>query len=317
MNCRRLLSSSGQFHQPFVAVAKSTTGRLPIVLLSASLALIALLSSKLWDGREENLRLAEEKKALIGRIAEMNRRFIESDTSLTKSSGERMPELDAEIKRERDASVADWQKKYAPFRHRDLLRIIWIRYHEAIALLNLPRDEHAQLLELLCEREETSLDAMDVARAAGITDPKEIKKATDAARSAVSEEIDGLIGAPALESLEDSVALKTQEIAIDRNVGVDLAMGGIALTQDQETGLAQIYVDLSKKAAAASLSASNPASSDISSQPPSVVVQRQSEDDAYVLGRAAAILTPEQMVVLKSYLDWSNQRTLVSLEIPK
>jgi hypothetical protein len=274
-----------------------------------SLAIIALLFLKLKTSEQENHQLSEKQTALVGQIAAMNGKLGKSASVDGKPGDKLVTEAATVHKVEPSAELASWQRKYAPIRHTNLLRIVWIRYHEAIAKLNLPRTEQMQLLNLLLARDEGGYDAADAARSAGISDPQEIKQAVAAAKNSVSGEIATLIGSSGLESVDNSVALKSQETGIELNVGAQLAMDGIPLTPDQEAGLAQIYADVYKQ---------NPTSSghdfyDAASQ----IIEHQADTEASVLNKASAFLTPEQVADLKNYIGWSSQRSKLTAEMPK
>lgn len=77
-------------------------------------------------------------------------------------------------------------------------------------------------------------------------------------------------------------------------------MDGIPLTPEQKTGVAQIYDDVSKQMPAAPAEGSDPSIPEM--------LKQQAERESAILGSAAAILTPEQLAVLKSSIEWSNER---------
>ena len=268
-----------------------------------SLILVALLSFRLVRSKLENDQLTEKQKTLAGQIAAVSKRPVKRDSAETKSAGKQKTESSGDNKLAPSLEADSWRKRREAFRHRDVLRVAWFRYHEAMAKLNLTHEKQVQLLDLLRDREEGWFDAKEAAISLGIGDPQEINQALAAARNSMSEKIAALIGDSGLETLDSSLVLKAQEGAISGGVGADLAMDGIPLTPEQETGLAQICADVSKQFPTGSTSGSNP--------------QQSANSEAAVLEKAAAILTPDQMADLKVYIDWSNQRATILADRPR
>ena len=279
-------------------------------LFLASLAVIGLLSFRLAEGKRESRLMAERQDALKGQIALLSeRRASPAPAPAEAAFGERqVPESEIVRKPDRNPLVTAWQRRFAEFRHRDMLRYAWFRYHEAVARLNLPRDKQAQLLELLRAREEAANDARDAANAAGITDYQEIDRAATVARNEVAREIAGLVGESGLESLDNFQAMSMQVMGIDRSVGADLGMEGIPLTRDQETELAQVYVDVAKQFSTSSFDGFHG---------PSDMAKQQADSQSLILSRAEAILAPDQLAALKAYFEYANQRAKLLDEAPK
>lgn len=264
-------------------------------LFLASLILSALLLFQLKRSEKEHYRLTEGQRALEDQLETIGSMSVKTESSEAKAGDKQKTESDAARKAEYDVLMSAWQKKFAQFSHRQNLRNVWTWYHEAIAKLNLPHDKQMRLLNLLRAREEAGYDASEAANSIGITDSHEINQAIISAKNTATEEMTALVGSAAIESIDNSPDLKGQEQRIDRSVGADLAIDGIPLTQEQETGLAQIYETVSKQ---------YPINSDDGSNNP----QQRANSGAAVLEKAAAILTPEQMTDLKNYIDWSNQQ---------
>lgn len=284
--------------------------RLRKTLFAGAVILAAVLVFRLMGVTRENRQLAERQRTLVGRNAAAGGKpgtpgSPGSDPgagpgpgSAAAGSARTGVGPDAEARR----------RRYDEFRHRDIIRVAWIRYHEAIAKLNLPHEKQAQLLELLRDREEGWFDAKEAALPVGMMDnPLELKQALADARNTLSGKIASLIGDSGLEALDTALALKAQQTEIEGGVGADLAMDGFPLTPEQETALAQIYTDVSRQTPVRSAEGSDPAA-------PGMPVQQDGE--AAVLERASAILTPEQMGGLKAYIDWSGQRAKVLSERP-
>jgi hypothetical protein len=277
-------------------------------LLVASLAVIGLLSFRLMRSEQENRRLTQTQKALVVQVEAMGRRLPKADSADARSAERQASDAEAARKAEHDALVAAWQKRYAEFRHKDMLRFTWFRYHDVLAKMNLPRDKQAQVLDLLCARTEAGNDAREAAAAAGITDASEYDRVVAAANAEVGKDIAGVVGDSGLEALDNSQAVNMQVMGIERSVGADLAMDGIPLTPDQESALAQIYVDVSKQYSTSSYDGFHGTSD---------MTRPQPDGEALVISRASAILSPEQMAGLKSYLDFAGQRSKVLAEAPK
>lgn len=285
------------------------TSRTNIILLTLLLGAfegIGYLSLSLDKSKTENLQMAERQRVLIKQLEARARTLQKPDNAVVgKIGGE-----DVARKLDPNIIMPDSTDKFAKFRHRDQLRFVWTMYHDGIAALNLPGETQVQLLNLLRARNEAINDAADAAQKAGITDPKVSKRATDMAANSLNEEITALIGAPGLESLNDSLALRTQRMRVDRNVGADMAMDGVPLAPDQETALAQFYVDVGKQ-----FPGDNSGPWD--NRPIEDVIRQQDQMDAAIIEKAAHILTSDQMANLKASIDMASQRMRLSAEANK
>jgi len=141
----------------------------------------------------------------------------------------------------------------------------------------------------------------------GVKDARASKTAENRAADSVNEEITALIGTSGLESLNDSLELKQRRVQVEGNVGAEMAMDGVPLTPDQETALVRVYADLPKQFPGdTSLPWDN--------RPIEEVIREQDQIDAVIIEKASKILTPEQMVDLKTSIDMASQRLRVYAE---
>ncbi len=250
--------------------------------------------------------MAEKQRVLIEQMEAMARTPEKPDNArMVKSSS------DVTARRlEPNIARADLADKLAEIQHRYLLRNVWSKYHDGIAALNLPREKQIQLLNLLRARSEAINDAADAARKSGMTDLKEISGAADAAANSVNEEITALIGAPGLESLNGSLAIKDQRMQVVSNVGADMAIDGVPLAPNQETALAQLYLDVHKQF---------PGDTSVlwDTRPIEEVIRQQDQIDAAIIEKAGSILTSEQMKDLKASIDMASQRMRLLAELNK
>jgi hypothetical protein len=272
-------------------------------LFFSSLIVVALLLFQLTRSELNNKQLAKKQRALVGQIAVMSKEPVRPDSAGGKSGDRQYAESNGALKSLANAETDSWRKRREPFLQGNALRVAWTRYHEAIAKLNLPHDKQAQLLSVLRDREESWIDAKEAATSLGIGDPQEFRQALAAARISMNDKIVALVGDSGLDMLDNSAASMTQETIISGGVGADLAMDGIPLTPEQETGLAQVFADVSKQFPKASAYES--------------IIQQRADGEFAVLDKAAAILTADQMADLKSYIEWANQRAIVLAERPR
>jgi hypothetical protein len=286
-------------------MAKSKTNIVLLTLLLGALGVIACLSLNLNKSKTENLLMAERQQKTLIALIEARMPNKADNTVVVKSGSD-----DAARKSDPKIVRPDLTEKLAKIQHRYLLRNVWNTYHDGIAALNLPRETQVQLLNLLRARSEAINDAADAARKTGITDLKEISGAADMAANAVNVEITALIGAHGLESLNDTLAIKDQRMQVDRNVGADMAMDGVPLAPNQETALAQLYVDVYKQF---------PGDTSVlwDTRPIEEVIRQQDQIDAAIIEKAAPILTSEQMTDLKASIDMASQRMRLSVELNK
>jgi len=283
-------------------MATSRTNIILLMLLLGALGAIGYLSLSLSKSRTENAQLAEKQQVLIERM-ETVAGLMKLDKAVAVKSGgdEVVGKLGSNV------IVSDRTEKLAKFIHRDKLRFAWSRYHEGIAALNLPQEKQVQLLGLLRAREEAMDDARKVAWEMGVKDARASKTAENRAADSVNEEITALIGTSGLESLNDSLELKQRRVQVEGNVGAEMAMDGVPLTPDQETALVRVYADLPKQFPGdTSLPWDN--------RPIEEVIREQDQIDAVIIEKASKILTPEQMVDLKTSIDMASQRLRVYAE---
>jgi hypothetical protein len=255
----------------------------------------------------ENRRLVEHEAQLQGKITVLEKELATAEAKASASSKvEKAPDANVGKPEDNKAWVA-WRRRFSLFQHKTNLRSVWYTYHDAIARLNLPPEKQAALLNLLAARMEAPMDAVMAAQAQGITDPHEVAAARDQAKEEVTGELVDLIGQSDLDGLTNAQALRGSQDLISRNVGADFEMGGVPLSQDQQAGLAQVFVDADKQF---------PPINTMFPAPPAALAQLV-DKDALMLDKASSVLTPEQMGIFKDYLNWNDQRMKVMVDSPK
>jgi hypothetical protein len=279
------------------------------LVLFGGIGLFAWMALGLRRSEEGNRQLSQRQTALVDQIAVLKKRLLAAESKADEAQQTLQANLAAPPKANNDKAWALWRQKFSPFRHRFMTRSMWTGYHDIIDKLNIPPEKKAALLDLLASRIEATQDASEAARAEGITDSKEIDLAVNQARDAVTAEIVDLIGPSDLDAFSRAQELKSTQDQVNRNVGADFQMGGLPLSQEQQTGLAQIYLDLSKQ-----FPTSAP---DGTSLPWSEIAQHQTESDAVMTDRASSILSADQMVILKQNLEWNEQRIKVMAGRPE
>lgn len=289
-------------------MAISRTNIILLTLLLGALGGLGYLSLRLDESEAENHRMAERQKELIARMEARAGTHRKPGSAVVMGPDGEAAANDGARKPEPNIGPSDSMERFAKFMHKSQLRLAWNQYHDAIAALNLPRETQLQLLNLLRARNEAMSDARDAAWKAGITDPFRAKSAEDTAANSVNEEITALIGAPGLESLNDSLELKNRRMQVERGVGADMAMDGIPLAPAQASALAQIYVDVTKR-----LPGDNSAPWD--TRPAEVVLREQDQVDEAIMEKAALVLTPDQMADLKASIDMESQSRRLAVEL--
>lgn len=193
----------------------------------------------------------------------------------------------------------------AALQRKELRRGVVREYARAITALNLPPDQATQLKNLLVEKAMTSADAMELATQAGLQpNSAEVGKAVAQATKDLDQSINSLIGSEANEKLE---ALKATTFfgstnAVDE-IAVDMEDEGVSLTADQSLALSQYLRDLS-----------NPAKNPEAGTPGFNAVDPatwQTPKDQQFFAKAANILTPTQLQILKNSRSDSNQRDAI------
>lgn len=262
------------------------------------------------------VRISEtEKTALIARqavlseeVSSLRKQLAEAQASISQSNPTIKP-TEPQKSPPDNPAWALWRRNFAPFRHRMMLRNFWYRYHEAISKFNLPPDQQAHLLDLMVSKNETYMDSLDAANAQGLTDQKLVQAAAKQATDDINSEISEILGPEGLAELNRAQDLRGQQDFVKSNVGADFQMDGVPLTSNQEEGMAQVMLDVSKKFGTGNQNfflMGLPA--DVNSMP---------DADSTVMDGASQILNPQQMSVLKAYLQWNDQRVKVASAAPK
>ena len=179
-------------------------------------------------------------------------------------------------------------------RHRAMLRNTWLNFHEVIASFDLTPENQTRLLNLIAAQGEAIIDAHAAAQDIGETDQKNLNRSEVDAYSSLTFEIAELIGHAGVRALEHNQSLLGARQIVRDSFGVDLAMAGIPLTPDQEIAMAQIYHD--------AISWPFKTSPDKNGQVPVDTQTGLSEIDRRILDNASAVLSPDQISVLRKSL---------------
>jgi hypothetical protein len=277
------------------------------LLLLLMAAICTFLGQKVRESESQNTVLVTKQAALSTEVALLRKQLAEAQAGVSQTiPAPKAPE--AQKKVPETTGWSQW-RSFAPFRHKMMLRNFWYRYHEAIAKLNLAPDQQAHLLDLMVSKNETYMDAADASNAQGLTDQKFVQAASKQAIDEINSEIAEMLGPDGLADLNHAQDLRYQQDFIKANVGADFQMGGVPLTSDQEVGMAQVMLDVSKKFGIPNQNfflMGIPA--DASSLP---------DADTAVQQAASQILSPQQMTVLNAYLQWNDQRIKVAISAPK
>jgi hypothetical protein len=187
---------------------------------------------------------------------------------------------------------------YDMLRHHANLRNTWIRYHKAIAELDLAPMAQTRLVDLLCARVEAVNDAHDASVKMGDVDQQEVMKALSAAHHSVSAEISEMIGSSGLRQIEDARRAEDEQQLLVGSVGADLGLARVPMTEEQEAALGKIYAEV--------LSAPRNTAPDRFGQLPVDAQTGLSETDQGILDRATDVLSPMQVVALRKSMSTSH-----------
>jgi RNA polymerase sigma factor (sigma-70 family) len=195
--------------------------------------------------------------------------------------------------------------EYEALMRKDLRRSTLRMYGRAVAALNLAQNQATQLKELLVERELASDDAREAAVQAGLKwDSKNAGKVLSEATKDLNQAITSLIGADGVEKLE---GLKATNFYGSVNqvdeYALDMADAGASLSVEQAQTLSQWLREVANPDR--NPDAGAPGFNDVD---PSTW---QSPLDQQFYAKAAAILTPTQLQVLKASRSENNQRQAI------
>ncbi len=194
----------------------------------------------------------------------------------------------------RAARMLDLQRDpaYQALEKKQLRRFMLRQYGDALASLNLPPDQLAQLKDLMASRVFSGGDP----RLAGLEQGSPAyMQAMRAASQAVNQQIDALIGPEGQRKLQDAQMLTTAQNQVNTNYAPDFAEGGVPLTPEQTTGLAQLLNPRN-------LVGRGPAANQ--PDPETWLTPR----DQKLLEQAAQVLSPAQLEILKGDRAEQNQR---------
>jgi hypothetical protein len=178
-------------------------------------------------------------------------------------------------------------------------------YGRAIAALNLSPNQATQLKELLVERDLASYDAHEAAVQAGFkSGSKEANKAVSEATKDLNQAVTSLIGADGNEKLE---ALKGTSFYSSPNsvdeYALDMEDAGVSLSPEQSQTLSQCLREVANPDK--NPDAGSPGYNDVDH------ATWQSPLDQQFYAKAATILTPTQLQVLKASRSENNQRMAI------
>jgi len=192
----------------------------------------------------------------------------------------------------------------AALQRKELRRSIIREYRGAIAALNLAPDQAAQLKNLLIEKSMSAADAMEAATQAGIQpNSSETHRAISQATKDLDQSIISLIGSDANERLEALKSTTFHSGNVIEPVALDMEDAGVPLSADQSEALGLYLHELS-----------NPTKNPDASTPgfnEADPTTWQSPLDQQFYSKAAAILTPSQLQILKSSRSEDNQRNAI------
>jgi RNA polymerase sigma factor (sigma-70 family) len=192
----------------------------------------------------------------------------------------------------------------AALQRKELRRSIIREYSSAIAALNLPPDQATQIKNLLIEKAMSSADAMEAATQAGLQpNSGETNRAISQATKDLDQSINSLIGIEANEKLEGLKSTTFHSGNAIEPVALDMEDAGVALSADQSQALALYLHDLSDPTKNPDASTPGFKEADPSTW--------QSPLDQQFYAKAAAILTPNQLQILKSSWGEDNQRNSI------
>jgi RNA polymerase sigma factor (sigma-70 family) len=208
----------------------------------------------------------------------------------------------------RTLDILQTHPEYAALERKEMRHSTVRAYGRAIEALKLPPDEAAQVKELLVEREFASYDAHQIADAAGLgQDSPEMGKAIAQAEAPANQALDALIGADdrgKLEALKGTTFYSTGNGVDD--LAVDLADAGLGISSDQVVTLAQMQHDLEDSSK--NPGATVPGYRDVNPD------TWESPLDQDFFSKATALLTPDQLQVVKTSRTEENQRQAILKE---
>lgn len=201
------------------------------------------------------------------------------------------------------SNIAKEHPEFAAIRDRETRRMILRQYGDAFAALNLPPDKLAQLKNLLVERQMSSEDAQEAARAAGLQPgTPAFAQAVAEAYNDMQQSIVALIGQDGQNALQQAqLAATIKNFQIANTYAPDFLDAGVALTSDQAQGLAQVLASTTNTPPGLTPGGYH--------QPDPQTWLSQADQDT--LTRASQVLSPAQLNVLKTDLAEQNQRNAI------
>jgi hypothetical protein len=174
--------------------------------------------------------------------------------------------------------------EYAELQKKQMRRSILHQYGDALATLNLPPDQLAQLKDLLAGR----VFQNDDPRLAGLEPgtPAYVQARREASQS-ISQQIDALIGPDGQRKLQNAAMLSTAQTQIANTYAPDFQDGGVPLSPEQTSSLAQLMNPMNGAGRGPGMNQADPTTG------------LTPADDA-LIEQAAQVLSPAQVAILKS-----------------
>jgi len=249
----------------------------------------------------ENLGKADwlTQNGHVERLGDLKRELEEAERNLRQitPASEAAPKSRKQIfvDAARYPEILAWQLKQAQ-------RNIKKAYDGVLASAGLPADKVAQVKKLLLEQAASRQDAIAAAAQVGI-DPHspQMDQAVAQAVAEVGNEIKGVLGEDGYQRLTNAMRVNDTSQQLSQGVGVDLAEGGVPLTSVQTSALAQIVADFKT---GPQMTNGDPRSVQIAAmmqEPPDPLTGLRPMDQTQLV-RAAQVLAPQQLQILKQYM---------------
>jgi len=181
--------------------------------------------------------------------------------------------------------------EYAALYAKQMRRNVDLKYGNSLSTLNLAPDQLSKLKDLLTERAMSSIDAQQLATAAGLErGSPEWQDAMKAAAQDTEQQITGILGSNADATLIQLQARTAIQNQVNTTYSADFTDAGMPLSPAQSNGLIQAMAD------------ANYAGKDLSTRPPGYNTPDPttglSPHDNRIINAAATVLTPAQIQVL-------------------
>lgn len=303
----------------FMTITKTQLAVTLAVVLTGAMIVGVLQQQKITRLLTERKTLTLESSSNAGRVSDLTRKLAKAEAALAgtrvqtggaKAASNSVGPKSAQNSGASGVTVIHMKDllrdhpEMAALQRKELRRSVIRGYSRAIAALNLPPDQAAQLKNLLIEKAMSSADAMEAATQAGLQpNSSQTYRAISQATKELDQSINSLIGSDANERLEALKNTTFQSGNVIEPVALDMEDAGVALSADQSQALALYLHDLSNRT-------KNPDSSTPGFNEADPATW-QSPMDQQFYAKAAAILTPSQLQILKSSRSEDNQRDAI------